>query len=128
MASNFASRIKNHRVLLMLVVVVAVLGTAPLFSSACSTTTSVVITNNSTALEFRHLYLSSDANNWGPDQLNGSVISAGSTYTLNNMSCSGNSTRVIVEDQNGCFLYQTVGCDGDATWTISSSTPRDCGR
>ena len=127
MPSNFAARIKNHRVLLMLVVVVAVLGTAPLFSSACSTTTSVVITNNATALEFRHLYLSSDATNWGPDQLNGSVISAGSTYTLNNMSCSGNSLRVIVEDQNGCFLYQTVACGASSSWTITNDAVPDCG-
>lgn len=127
MPSNFAARIKNHRVLLMLVMVAAVLGSAPLFSSACRTATSVVITNNSTALEFRHLYLSSDANNWGPDQLNGSVISAGSTYTLNNMSCGGNSTRVIVEDQNGCFLYQTVACGESSAWTITNDAAPDCG-
>lgn len=127
MPNHFGARLKSYRVVILCLIVVGVLGAAPLFSSACRSATSVVITNNSTSLEFRHLYLASSQNNWGPDQLNGSVIGAGTTYTLNNMACDGASTRIIVEDQNGCFLYQTVACGENSAWTITNDAVPDCG-
>jgi hypothetical protein len=118
---------KKYRVLTLFVMIVGLLGAAPLFSSACRSATTVVITNNSSTLEFRHLYLAPDANNWGPDQLNGNVIGAGTTHTLNNMSCEGASTKIVVEDQNGCFLYQTVTCGENSSWTITNDAAPDCG-
>jgi len=127
MQKYFATRLKKYRVMFFFLLMVGLAGAAPLFSSACRPATSVVITNNTTALEFRHLYLSGGDNNWGPDQLNGSVISAGSTYTQNNLSCGGASVKVIVEDQNGCFLYQTVTCGESSSWTITNDAAPDCG-
>jgi hypothetical protein len=118
---------KKQRVLILFVMIVGLLGAAPLFSSACRSVTTVVITNNTSALEFRHLYLAPDPNNWGPDQLNGNVIGAGTTHTLNNMTCDGATTRIVVEDQNGCFLYHTVSCGENSSWTITNDAAPDCG-
>ena len=87
----------------------------------------ITIVNNSSK-DIRHLYLAAgDPNNWSADQLGGSSISAGSSYTLQNVSCSGSTIRVIAEDQNGCFLYNVVSCAGDSTWTITDNSTRDCG-
>lgn len=127
MQKHFATRLKKFRVLFLFLVLVGLAGAAPLFSSACRPATSVVIINNTTGLEIRRLYLSGSDNNWGPDLLNGSVISAGSTYTQNNLTCGGTSVKVIAEDQNGCFLYQTVACGENSTWTITNDAAPDCG-
>lgn len=64
---------------------------------------------------------------WGPDQLNGEPVAAGGSVTLT-VACTSGSIVAIAEDEGGCFLYRTLSCGGDATWTITSSTTRDCGR
>jgi hypothetical protein len=127
MQKHFATRLKKYRVMFFFLLLVGLAGAAPLFSSACRPATSVVITNNATSLEFRHLYLASSDNNWGQDQLHGSVISAGSTYTLNNIACEGAVIKVIVEDQAGCFLYQTIACGESSNWTVTNEATPDCG-
>jgi hypothetical protein len=35
--------------------------------------------------------------------------------------------KVVSEDQNGCFLYQTLDATGNASWTITSNAVPDCG-
>ena len=88
---------------------------------------SITIANNS-SLEIRHVYLSpTDRENWGPDQLNDSVISPGRSFTLTNVAYAQANIKVIAEDQNGCFYYQVVSCAEDATWTIASNATPDCG-
>ena len=101
----------------------------PLRSNAHSApATAITIVNNS-GREIRHVFLSPpDQNNWGPDQLVNSVISAnGGSFTINNVSCSGSTIKVIAEDQEGCFIYQVVSCSENATWTITNDSSRDCG-
>lgn len=127
MQKHFATRLKKYRVMFFFLLLVGLAGAAPLFSSACRPATSVVIANNATSLEFRHLYLASSDNNWGQDQLHGSVISAGSTYTLNNIACEGATIKVIAEDQAGCFLYQTIACGESSNWTVTNEATPDCG-
>jgi hypothetical protein len=88
---------------------------------------SAALVNNS-RWESRDVYpVAVDPTNWRPDQLNGSVIAPGSSFTLSNVSCGGATTRVIAEDQNGCFLYKIVGCGDNATWTITNDATPDCG-
>jgi hypothetical protein len=113
----------------ILLVVIGILAAAPLLAGArVPATTNITIVNNSSR-EIRHLYLSPpNQNNWGPDQLNGSVISSGGgSYTLSNVSCAQASIKVITEDQNGCFLYKIVTCGDNATWTITNDATPDCG-
>jgi hypothetical protein len=106
-----------------------VLAALPFLSSARSRTasTNITIVNNSN-WEIRHVYLQpTDQDIWSADQLNGSVIAPGGSYTLSNAACDGQSTKVIAEDKDGCFLNTTVSCGSNATWTISNDATPDCG-
>jgi hypothetical protein len=110
-------------------IVIGVFAALPLLSAAHSSpaTTAITIVNNS-GREVRHVYLSpTNADNWGPDQLGGSSIVTGGTYTLSNVSCDQANVKVIAEDQDGCFVYQVAACGGSETWTIASDAARDCG-
>lgn len=109
----------------ILVAMLVVLCATPILSVP-HTQTALTIVNNSTQ-EIRHVYLSPvDNNNWGPDQLHGAMISPGQTVTLN-ISWEAPTVKLIGEDQNGCFLYNTVDVTGDATWTIAREAVPDCG-
>ena len=113
--------------LLLLAVFVGIMVCAPLLSTAHEPTTAITIVNNSSR-EIRHVYLSApDSNNWGSDQLvNSSIPPNGGSFTISNVSCSGANIKVISEDSDGCFSYEIVSCSNNATWTITSSTSRDC--
>ena len=129
MKSPFAkSKINANRRFAIALTVIGILATIPLLSGArMATTTSITVVNNSSR-EIRHLYLSpSNQDNWGPDQLNGSMIGSAGSYTLSNVACSQTNIKVIAEDQNGCFLYQIVSCGQNATWTITNDATPDCG-
>ena len=113
--------------LVLLGAFVGVMVCGPLLSKAYAPSTAITITNNSSR-EIRHVFLSPpDSNNWGPDQLGGSVIAASGGSVTISASCSGPSIKVIAEDHEGCFSYQVVTCSETATWTITNSTTRDCG-
>jgi hypothetical protein len=109
-----------------LMALAGIIGTTLLAGARTAATINVTINNNSQR-NVRHVYLAAgDPNNWSADQLNGS-INGGSSATLSGVSCDGASIRVIAEDQDGCFLYRTVSCGENGTWTITSDAPRDCG-
>src|SRR5438128_5843304 len=114
----------SYRPRLLLVAVIVLAGFAGMALVTAKTRSTISITiNNNSQREIRHLYLASgNPNNWGPDQLNGSTISPGTSYTLSNVACEGSNIRVIGEDQNGCFLYNTVSCDSNSTWNITDSS------
>jgi hypothetical protein len=87
-----------------------------------------ITVNNNSAREIRHIYLApGNPDNWGPDQMGGSTIPSGNSFTLSNVTCSGANTNIIAEDDNGCFYYSSVACDGNAVWTIASDAVPDCG-
>lgn len=116
---------------LLIVCVALVVGAVllPLLSSAKSrpAATSLRVVNNS-SWEIHHLYLSAvDQDNWGPDQLNETVLRTGDSFVLNNVSCSGSQVKVISEDKDGCFLSAVASCAADATWTISNEATPNCG-
>lgn len=58
--------------------------------------------------------------------LDGGIIAPGDVWTAT-ASCEG-VIVVVAEDVGGCFLSHSVACGADATWTITGTTPRDCGR
>jgi hypothetical protein len=114
----------TYRTLVLAAALGVLLVTMPLVSTAGLQMTAITITNNS-GLTIRHVYLSPvDQNNWGPDQLNNSVIGPGGSVTIN-ATCQG-SVKVIGEDQDGCFLSTVVSCTGSASWTIANNATRDC--
>jgi hypothetical protein len=121
---------RHHSVYLrsmLFVVLIGMAGAVPLFSRTFTPSTTITINNNA-GVELRHVYFSAvDNDNWGGDQLNGSVISNGASYTLNNVSCESAEIKVIAEDQNGCFFYQNVTCGQSSTWALTTSATPDCG-
>jgi hypothetical protein len=109
--------------------IAAVFGVATviLFSTANAAAMGITVKNTS-AREIRGLYLSATAQSaWGPDLLDGGIIAPSDVWTVSGVSCQGVSV-LVAEDDGGCFLYQSVGCAADASWTITGNTPRDCGR
>lgn len=122
-----ASHTRTTRLLVVFVTgVVCLLGIGLATAARTSNTISVTITNHSSR-EIRHVYVAAgDPNNWGPDQLHGS-IPAGGSATLGDVGCDGTSVRVIAEDNNGCFVYYNAACDANQTWEITDATAPDCG-
>jgi len=105
---------------------ICLIGVSLAVAARSSNTISVTITNHSNR-EIRHVYVAAgDPNNWGPDQLHGS-IPAGGSATLSNVGCDATSVRVIAEDNNGCFVYYNAACDANQTWEITDATAPDCG-
>jgi hypothetical protein len=98
----------------------------PLLTSA-RPSTSVNISNNSNR-QIRNVYVSHvDVDDWSGNQLGNSSISPGQSFTLTNVACDQQQTKVIAEDQDGCFLSTVVDCGSNATWTITNDTAADCG-
>jgi len=98
-------------------------------TTAAIKNTSVSITvRNDSQRTIAHVYVATgDPNNWGPDRLNGSPITNGGSVVLSDVACSDGGTRVIAEDQNGCFVYDNATCDANQTWAITDAVTPDCG-
>lgn len=110
-----------------LIAALCALAALPLLSSARARTDSISVVNNSNR-QIIHIYLSPpDSDNWGSEQLNGSVIAPNQSFDLTNVACSQSQIKVVAEDSDGCFLSAPVACGGAATWTITNSTAADCG-
>ena len=122
-----ASHTTTKRLLaVILTAAVCLLGVGLAVGARSSNNISVTITNHSNR-EIHHVYVAvGDPNNWGPDQLHGSIPSGGSA-TLSDVGCNGASVRLIAEDNNGCFVYYNAACDANQTWEITDATAPDCG-
>ena len=100
---------------------------APLLSSAHTPTASITIVNNSNWV-ITHVYLShTDQDDWSNDQLNDVAISAGDSRTLSNVTWDQPDIEVITEDQDGCFLSNTVQNSSGQVVTITSNATPNCG-
>jgi hypothetical protein len=109
---------------MFLAVLSAVCVLAPLSRATVPTITVSVVNNSQKGI--RHLYLSSaGSDNWSADQLSGG-IGAGSSQNVN-VTWSESTVKLIAEDEDGCFLSTTIDNSGSPSWTITSSTTRDCG-
>ena len=126
---NLSDELRNSKTLfrfMMLVAVVSTLAALAPLSTAATPPLTITVVNNSGG-ELSYLFLSpADNNNWGPDQLNGSSISPGTTRNLN-VSWDQSTVKLVAEDQDGGFLSTTVAATGTPVWTSTSDTTRDCG-
>ena len=119
--------LRYPRSLIIICVALITFASLPLLSRARTVSTSVNIVNNSSR-EIRNVDLSRvNADDWSGNQLGGSKISPGQSFTLNNVACDQQQVKVIAEDADGCFLSTVVNCGDNATWTITNDTARDCG-
>lgn len=84
---------------------------------------------NSGARTVTGVYLAATAQSaWGPDLLDGNYLDQTQTVTVRGVSCPAANMVIVAEDIGGCFSYQSVSCGGNASWTITNATTRDCGR
>jgi hypothetical protein len=119
------SRRNFYRVVILCVALCA-FAALPLLSSASSSSSTNIVNNSSR--QITHVYFSHvNAEDWTGDQLGGTTISPGQSFTLSNYSCDQQQIKVIGEDQDGCFLSAVVACGANATWTITNDTVADCG-
>src|SRR5712671_6935703 len=123
---NFRDALLNSKIYFRVLMSVVMLGTLTPLSATTAPPLTVKVVNNSSR-EIRRLFLSPvDNDNWGPDQLNQSSISPGTTRNLN-VSWDQSTVKLVAEDQDGCFLSTTVDATGTPVWTITSDTTRNCG-
>ena len=124
---NFQQRLinsRNYLALMFLAVLSAICVLAPRSSATTPSITVDMVNNSQKAIS--HLYLASaDRDNWTGDQLNG-VINAGASQSVS-VTWSESTVRLIAEDEDGCFLSTTIDNSGSPSWTITTSTVRDCG-
>ena len=124
---NFPRLLSNTRSypFLIFVAVVSLFCVLAPLSRATSLSITVSVVNNSQK-GIGHLYLASaGGDNWTADQLSAG-ISAGSSQNVS-VTWSESTVQLIAEDEDGCFLKTTVDNSGSPSWTITSSTVRDCG-
>jgi hypothetical protein len=124
---KFDRRLSHTRIYSLLVgfALLNIFCVQPRISRAAAPVVTISVVNNS-AKEIRHLFLASaGSDNWGDDQLSG-VITAG---TSRNITADWNEStvKIVAEDEDGCFLTTTLDAAGSPSWTITSSTPRNCG-
>ena len=124
---NVQQRLINSRTylpLIFLAVLSAICVLVPLASATTPSITVNVVNNSQKAVS--HLYLASAGqDNWTADQLS-EGIGAGASQSVN-VTWSESTVQLIAEDEDGCFLSTTIDNSGSPSWTITSSTPRDCG-
>lgn len=126
MQKSYTRKLKRSLAITSLLTIAVVAFT--LVAVARTSNTISITVQNSSHRDIHHLYLAAgDPNNWGPDQLHGSIISQGQSYVLSDVACGGGTIRVIAEDQNGCFVYFNASCDANQNWEITDGTAPDCG-
>ena len=121
-------KVLSHAWFNVLLIVIAAVGLCGLLTPLAGATTPPVTINvvNNSQKEIRHLFLASVGNeNWGDDQLS-EPISAGTSRNLN-ANWNESTVKLVAEDEDGCFLKTTIDNSGSPSWTITSSTARDCG-
>lgn len=122
------SRIKrNPQRIVAIVAALCILVALPLLATARARTNSINVVNSSSR-QIIHVYLSPvDADRWGTDQLNGSVIAPGQSFEVSGVTCTQPQIKMVAEDADGCFLSAPVNCGGAVTWTITNDMEADCG-
>lgn len=123
------TRKRNTRSVLLIIAMFSIaLAGAAILTMAKSTPGINITVRNNSHREIHHIYLAAgNPDNWGPDQLHGSIVPPGGSYVISDVACSGSTIRVIAEDQNGCFVYYNASCDADQTWEITDAVTPDCG-
>lgn len=126
MRSRETTRRRLTRTIALAALVAGILA-VPATAPAGPTITLTVTNSGARAIDGLYFSLYTDRG-WGDDVLDGNAVTNGGGIVLHDVDCTTASIVAIAEDEAGCFLYRTVSCDADATWTITSSSPRDCGR
>src|SRR5258706_13945635 len=124
---NLRDALLNSRTCFRVLMLVAMLSTLTPLSATTAPPLTIKVVNNS-SWEIPRLYLSPvDNDNWGPDQLNESSISPGTTRNLN-VSWDQSKNKLLTYKPDGSFLSTTVDAMGTPVGTFTSVSPSDVGR
>lgn len=96
-------------------------------SSIAPTFMGITVTNNSSR-PISHLYISQiNPEVWSADLIS-QPLTNGQSFTITDVSCTGNEIKVIAEDQQGCFSYAVLSCaQATTSWVVTNESPVDCG-
>ena len=127
--TSFKSKIARYIIsfFAILAVVFCAIIAVPTLLRARPDGNSITVTNNSSR-NITHIYLAApERDNWGPDQLNDTILSSGESVTLTNVACYETGIKVVTEDRDGCFVSAVMACATNGAWTITDDDVPDCG-
>lgn len=82
---------------------------------------------NQSKWEIHHLYLSSsEEEEWGPDQLEDSILAKGDSFTLTHIPCDTYDIKVVDEDGDECVIEQVDLCNDHSYWKITDKDLLEC--
>lgn len=96
-------------------------------AAACTTALAAdFVVSNESRWDIHRLYVSSsDAREWGDDQLEDDILASGQTLTLSGVSCDSYDVKMIDEDGDVCEIRDVNMCGGEE-WTITDDTLLEC--
>ena len=98
--------------------------TAPLALAAPKASVKVI---NQSKWEIHHLFLSSSDNEeWGPDQLEDSILAKGQSLTLTGIPCDTYDIKVVDEDGDECVIEAVKLCGDKSYWKITDKDLLAC--
>lgn len=104
--------------------VVLCLVTASAFAGAKKATVKII---NASNWDIHHIFLSSaDDSEWGPDQLDDSILSKGDSLTLTDIPCDDYDVKVVDEDGDECVIEEVDLCGDDSYWKITDKQLLAC--
>lgn len=94
---------------------------------ACSSAYAAkFVISNESNWDIHRLYVSSsDASEWGEDQLEDDILQSGQTLTLSGVACDDYDVKMVDEDGDVCELRNVNMCGGEE-WTITNETLLNC--
>jgi hypothetical protein len=96
--------------------------TAPAF--ARKATVKVI---NQSKWEIHHLFISpTEQEEWGPDQLEDSVLTKGDSITINQIPCDTYDVKVVDEDGDECVIEAVDLCRDNSFWKITDKQLLEC--
>jgi hypothetical protein len=105
---------------------VAVVFMCALAAPAIAQTATVKVINQSN-WEIHHMYLSTSADTeWGPDQLEDSILAKGDSITLTTIPCDVYDVLVVDEDADECMIEAVDLCADNSFWKITDKNLLAC--
>jgi hypothetical protein len=82
---------------------------------------------NQSKWEIHHLFLSpASEEEWGPDQLEDSILTKGDSLTITNIPCDTYDVKVVDEDGDECVIEAVELCRDNAYWKITDKALLEC--
>jgi hypothetical protein len=82
---------------------------------------------NQSKWAIHHVFLSSsEAEEWGPDQLEDSILGKGDSITITDVPCDTYDVKVVDEDGDECIVEKVDLCGENSYWKITDKDLLEC--